>query len=154
MGDHSDNRFVAHFDILGMRSLTKRDPDLAWQKLSALSIARKERLSLGIRRLDTGEFILDQVRSFTFSDTIIAFSKSEATNRHRKPIPHIIRDPPVNLMEPYLLQIPSSLTCRLPYKKATFLFLHFIYPFIFFSYWKQIASACRDFAQYAPKNYE
>lgn len=80
MDNHSDNRFVAHFDMLGMSSMTKRDPDLAWEKLSALSAAREERLSLGIERLDTGEIIHNQIRAFTFSDTIVAFSKSNTEN--------------------------------------------------------------------------
>jgi hypothetical protein len=80
MMNHPDNRFVAHFDMLGMSALTRRDPDLAWSKLSALSMARQERISLGIERLDTKEYIRDQVLSFTFSDTIVLFSKSDAEN--------------------------------------------------------------------------
>ena len=80
MPDHRDNRFVAHFDMLGMSTLTKRDPDLAWKKLSALGHARDKRLSLGIQRLDTNETITDQIRTFTFSDTVIAFSKGTAEN--------------------------------------------------------------------------
>jgi len=65
--------------MLGMSALTKRNPDLAWKKLSDLSRAR-ERLSLGIERLDTKELIADQVRSFIFSDTLIAFSKGSTQN--------------------------------------------------------------------------
>lgn len=80
MNSHRDDRFVAHFDILGMSSLTKRAPDLAWAKLSALSRARDERLHLGIERIDTEELIADQVRSFIFSDTLIAFSQSNSEN--------------------------------------------------------------------------
>ena len=80
MERNPDDRFVAHFDMLGMKALTKRDPDLAWQKLSALSKARQERLSIGIERLDTREYIADQVRAFTFSDTIVLFSKSDTQN--------------------------------------------------------------------------
>ncbi len=77
---HRDNRFVAHFDMLGMSALTKRDPDLAWKKLSDLSRARDERMHLGIERLDTGELITDQVRSFIFSDTLVAFSRGNTQN--------------------------------------------------------------------------
>ena len=80
MEAHPDNRFVAHFDMLGMSALTKRDPDLAWQKLSALSKVAQENLSLGIERLDTREYISDQVREFVFSDTIVLFSKSDSQN--------------------------------------------------------------------------
>lgn len=80
MTSHRDDRFIAHLDMLGMSSLTKRDPDLAWDKLSALSRARDERLNLGIERLDTKEMITDQIRSFIFSDTLIAFSKGNSEN--------------------------------------------------------------------------
>lgn len=80
MSDHRGNRFVAHFDMLGMAALTKREPDLAWEKLSTLSLVRNERLSFGIQRQDTNELITDQVRTFTFSDTVIAFSKGNSNN--------------------------------------------------------------------------
>jgi len=66
--------------MLGMSALIRRDPELAWQKLSALSTAKQERLSLDIKRMETGECIQDQVRAFTFSDTIVAFSKSDTDN--------------------------------------------------------------------------
>ena len=66
--------------MLGMSALTKRDPDLAWEKLSALSRARNERLHLKIERLDSGEVIADRIRSFIFSDTLIAFSQGNTEN--------------------------------------------------------------------------
>ena len=69
-----DNRFVAHFDMLGMRALAKRNPDLAWQTLIDLSWARDERMHLGIERRNSGNLISDRVHSFIFSDTLIAFS--------------------------------------------------------------------------------
>ena len=80
MPDHIDNRFVAHFDMLGMGALTKRDPDLAWEKLTDLSMACDKRLSLGIQLLDTNELIADQIRTLTFSDTVIVFSKGNDEN--------------------------------------------------------------------------
>lgn len=80
MSERRDDRFVAHFDMLGMSALTRRDPDLAWDKLTALARARDERLRLGIERLDTKELITDRVRSFIFSDTLIAFSKGSTPN--------------------------------------------------------------------------
>lgn len=80
MPNLSDIRFVAHFDMLGMGVLTKRDSDFAWEKLSSLCRAREERLSLGIQRLDTNELITEQIRTFTFSDTVVAFSKGATEN--------------------------------------------------------------------------
>ncbi|WP_061290347.1 hypothetical protein [Azotobacter vinelandii] len=80
MPNHGDDRFVAHFDMLGMSTLTKRDPESAWQKLCDLSRARNERLHLEIERSDTNEILTDQVHSFIFSDTMIAFSKGNTQN--------------------------------------------------------------------------
>ena len=77
---HPSDRFVAHFDMLGMRSLTKRNPDLAWKCLSDLSRARDERMHMGIELVDSGELIANQVHSFIFSDTLISFSKGNAKN--------------------------------------------------------------------------
>lgn len=73
----ADYRYVAHLDMLGMSELAIRDPDLAWAVLSKLSLAKEERLGLQIERLDTHEVIRDRVTSFTFSDTIIVFSRSD-----------------------------------------------------------------------------
>jgi hypothetical protein len=80
MNSHPENRFVAHFDMLGMTTLTMRNPDLAWKKLCDLGTARQERLSLGIQRLESGEIISNRANSFTFSDTMVAFSTSDTTN--------------------------------------------------------------------------
>lgn len=80
MSSYRNARFVAHLDMLGMSALTKRDHDLAWKKLSGLCHAREERLSLGIQRTDTNEVIADQIRNFTFSDTVVAFSNGSSEN--------------------------------------------------------------------------
>jgi len=72
-----DHRYVAHLDMLGMSELTIRDPDLAWSVLCDLSRAKEERLGLHFERIDTGEVIGDRVTSFTFSDTIVIFSRSD-----------------------------------------------------------------------------
>lgn len=80
MHEHKDNRYVAHFDMLGMGPLIKLAPNLAWEKLSALSHARQERMRLGIQRLQMNELIADQTCAFTFSDTIVSFSKGNSEN--------------------------------------------------------------------------
>jgi hypothetical protein len=66
--------------MLGMGTLTKLNPDLAWEKLSHIRDACDKRLTLGIERLDTNELITDQVRTFMFSDTVIAYSKGSTEN--------------------------------------------------------------------------
>lgn len=77
----STNRFVAHFDMLGTKSLVRRDADIAWQKLSDLARTAKEKLTqLGIQRVDTGEMIEDRVHYFIFSDTIVAYTGKDDEN--------------------------------------------------------------------------
>ena len=78
MPKQADRRFVAHFDMLGMSSLVEKDPDLAWEALSKLALAKEATLQecpLGLR--STGRPVADYVHSFTFSDTVILFSQSE-----------------------------------------------------------------------------
>jgi hypothetical protein len=79
MANDVDVRYVAHLDMLGMSALVMRDPDLAWGTLSGLTVAKQERLGLSFERIDTGQQIQGRVSSFTFSDTIIAFSQSDET---------------------------------------------------------------------------
>ena len=75
-----DQRFVAHIDILGMSVLVEKDPDLAWQLLSALVEARNQAHNTEITFVDTAERVAapDQIQAVTFSDTIILFSKGTA----------------------------------------------------------------------------
>lgn len=70
-------RYVAHVDMLGMSQLTLNNPDLAWSVLCKLDQAKEERLHMGIELTNTGEMINDRVTTFTFSDTIVAFSKAD-----------------------------------------------------------------------------
>lgn len=63
--------------MLGMSDLAMRNPDLAWEVLSQLATVKQERLGLEIQKIDTGELIQGRVTSFTFSDTIIVFSRSD-----------------------------------------------------------------------------
>ena len=74
MTDKSDLRYVAHLDMLGMRELALRDPDGAWRALSGLSQAKDERFRLSFEIVATGEVIENRVTTFTFSDTVVAFS--------------------------------------------------------------------------------
>ncbi|MBN2107072.1 MAG: hypothetical protein JW832_06560 [Deltaproteobacteria bacterium] len=71
-------RFVAHLDMLGMSSLTKANPTKAWEMLSRLDEAKKKVLDIDIEIKDTGELIVDRVRTFTFSDTIILYSRGNS----------------------------------------------------------------------------
>jgi hypothetical protein len=79
MANVVEHRYVAHLDMLGMSALVMRDPDLAWNTLSKLTVAKQERLGLSFERIDTGQVIQDRVHAFTFSDTIVAYSQSDGT---------------------------------------------------------------------------
>lgn len=70
-------RYVAHFDMLGMRCLSLDKPEVAWSTLCKLSKAKEESLSKAIELTSTKSIIRDRIRSITFSDTIIIYSKSD-----------------------------------------------------------------------------
>jgi len=65
--------------MLGMSDLTLRNPELAWEALSKLAIAKDEIMSLGIEVVSTGERIRERAVSLTFSDTILLFTKSDTS---------------------------------------------------------------------------
>jgi hypothetical protein len=73
------NRFVAHFDMLGMRVLTKRKPALAWGAIRKLNDVRQRRLSIVVEsKLDGTKIrIDDRVTCLMFSDTILIFTKGD-----------------------------------------------------------------------------
>lgn len=72
-----DNRFVAFFDMLGMSSLTVRDPELAFNAVHNLCRQRMRRLSLKIQLPSASKLIENRIRHFVFSDTVVAFTESD-----------------------------------------------------------------------------
>lgn len=72
-----DLRFVAHIDILGMTSIVERDADVAWELLSGLVAVREQTENYKIDFIDTKDRVAipDVIKSVTFSDTILLFSK-------------------------------------------------------------------------------
>lgn len=70
-----DNRYVAHFDVLGMSNLTLKHPETAWDALSRLVMATKERLTIAFELEGERLNIIEKIATFTFSDTIVAFTK-------------------------------------------------------------------------------
>jgi hypothetical protein len=79
--DTTHDRFVAHVDILGMSSIVERDYDEAWQMLTALVTARDDATNSTLDFIDRAEriHVPERVRSVTFSDTIVLFTR-EATD--------------------------------------------------------------------------
>lgn len=76
----SNYRFVAHIDILGMRMMVRKDPELAWRVLSELANVRDYLAKLQLSFIETDEQLelTQSVFSVMFSDTIVLFTKSDS----------------------------------------------------------------------------
>lgn len=70
-------RYVAHFDMLGMSRLSLENPEVAWSTICKLSRAKEESLNKAIELTSSKTIIRDRIRSITFSDTIVIYSKSD-----------------------------------------------------------------------------
>jgi hypothetical protein len=71
------NRYVAHVDMLGMSGLILKNPKLAWEAVSKMTQAKKKKLSDSFTVGNRHSFFKDHVAAFTFSDTILLFTKSD-----------------------------------------------------------------------------
>ncbi|MES2739120.1 MAG: hypothetical protein V4672_22600 [Verrucomicrobiota bacterium] len=71
-------RYLAHLDILGMRTLTKQNHHAAWNMLSALETALLQSTPVTIKsdKFDDPIHIPDLIKSVMFSDTIIIYTES------------------------------------------------------------------------------
>lgn len=72
-----DARYVAHFDMLGMKEAVLRNQDEAWGALSDLNAAKERIYEISIEIVSSGHVIKDRVKTFIFSDTIIIFTLSD-----------------------------------------------------------------------------
>ena len=72
--DHK--RFVAHFDMLGMKQAVLRNPDEAWGALCDINEAKKRIYRISIETRNRNQIVENRVRTFFFSDTVIIFSLS------------------------------------------------------------------------------
>lgn len=75
----ANRRFVAHIDILGMRTMMQRDAETAWKVLSGLATARDHigQLQVGYIESARHEMLASRVMTLMFSDTIVLFTKTE-----------------------------------------------------------------------------
>ena len=71
------NRFVAHFDMLGMKQAVVRNVDEAWGALSDINEARKRIYEISFQIKDSKQVVADRVRTFFFSDTVVIFTISD-----------------------------------------------------------------------------
>jgi hypothetical protein len=67
-------RYVAHFDMLGFKSATLRNPDEAWGALGDLRACMDKILKLHIKVLSANEIISNRIKAYIFSDTILIFT--------------------------------------------------------------------------------
>ncbi|MCP4711244.1 MAG: FRG domain-containing protein [Planctomycetes bacterium] len=72
--DHK--RYVAHFDMLGFKSVIARDLDEAWGALCDLRSSMDKILRMAIGDISTGQVIADRIRAHIFSDSILIFTLS------------------------------------------------------------------------------
>jgi hypothetical protein len=70
-------RYVAHVDMLGMSGLTVHNPTLAWAAVSKMTEAKKKVISYSLTVDDHNVVVSEHVAAFTFSDTILLFTKGE-----------------------------------------------------------------------------
>lgn len=67
-------RYVAHFDMLGFKTATLRNPDEAWGALSDLQACMDAILKKHIEVISTKDIISDRIKAYIFSDSILMFS--------------------------------------------------------------------------------
>jgi hypothetical protein len=71
------DRYVAHVDMLGMSGLTRKNPKLAWEAVSKIAQAKEKVFGLSYTVGGRDVIVKNHVAAFTFSDTIILFTKSD-----------------------------------------------------------------------------
>ncbi len=71
------NRYVAFVDMLGLSGLTLKNPKLAWAAVSKMTQAKEKKLSESFSVGNRHFFFKDHVAAFTFSDTILLFTKGD-----------------------------------------------------------------------------
>ena len=74
---NNHRRFVAFFDMLGMKQAMLRNVDEAWGALCDINAAKKRIYEIAIEVKDTNQIIKDRVQTFFFSDTVIIFTYSD-----------------------------------------------------------------------------
>lgn len=71
------NRYVAHVDMLGMAGIMLKDSKLAWGAVSKMAQAKERVFGLSFTVGGRHVILKDHVAAFTFSDTILLFTKSD-----------------------------------------------------------------------------
>jgi hypothetical protein len=74
------SRYVAHVDMLGMSDLTRKTPKLAWDAVSKMATAKKVAMGISFTVEGRGVVVRDRVADFTFSDTILLFTRGDESD--------------------------------------------------------------------------
>lgn len=119
----AQNRYVAHLDMLGMSGLTLRDPKLAWSAISRMINARKRRPESLSYQIDGRRIrIAEHVSTFTFSDTILLFTKGDE--------PEDLRSILFSCLELFSLLLNQGIPVRIGVAHGLFIFNQEEYAFV------------------------
>jgi hypothetical protein len=73
----NQNRYVAHFDMLGFKTAIDRNLNEAWGALCDLRASMDKILKLAIEDTISNQVIADRIRAYIFSDSILIFTLSD-----------------------------------------------------------------------------
>ncbi len=109
--------------MLGMSRLTLRDPKLAWSAISTMTNARKRRPESLSYKIDGRRIrIAEHVSTFTFSDTILLFTKGDE--------PEDLRSILFSCLELFSLLLNQRIPVRIGVAHGLFIFNQEEYAFV------------------------
>ena len=68
------NRYVAYFDMLGLKTATLKNPSEAWEALSALRHCMDEILKLKVQVSSRNIVLINRIKAFILADSILIFT--------------------------------------------------------------------------------
>ncbi|MEW5895059.1 MAG: hypothetical protein AB1650_04820 [Candidatus Omnitrophota bacterium] len=77
-GEVKQNRYVAYFDMLGLKSATKRDPAIAWESLVSLRHSMDEISKLVVHVQDGDVLLKNRVKVFILADSVLLFTAEDS----------------------------------------------------------------------------
>lgn len=73
----NNNKYVAHFDILGFKNAVLRNSDEAWRTLSSFQLCMEEVLHKTLKIVHYNRTISNRIHAKIFSDTVLIHSMSD-----------------------------------------------------------------------------
>lgn len=68
------SRYVAYFDMLGLKTATIRDPAKAWKALVGLRSCMDEILKLSVEVTSKKVILIDRIKAFILADSVLIFT--------------------------------------------------------------------------------